>query len=274
MTSLSAASRAALGFRCSGTAPPPSSSSAARFSKTARYLAGSGDNSGPRNGDSSSNNNNGGEQHTCVVSAALASLEGKKGIVECLSASEYAKVDEGIGASVGGHMRHTLDHFAHCLAALPATEQRGASSTGSLGHAAWKVHYDRRMRGGAVETDPREAADLIVSFQEALRALPRGHEGSLALRATAVAPAFMLGDGAGGAGGEHEFESNLERELFFCCHHGTHHDAMIQLILKRMGGGAAERAARVKGLGVAPSTAGFRERQGGGESADHGNKDA
>lgn len=266
VTSLSAASRVALALRCLGTAAP---STKGRLSNTARYLAGSSQSSDPRSCESSSSS----EQRTCVVSAALAFLEGKKRIVECLSASEYARVDERVGASVGGHMRHTLDHFAHCLGALPPTAQLGGHGTDFLGRSR-KIRYDQRMRGGAVETDPREAAKLIVSFQESLRALPRGNEGSLALRATAVAPAFMIGDGEGGEGGEHEFESNLERELFFCCHHGTHHDAMIQLIMKRMGGGAAERAAGIKGLGVAPSTAGFRVRQEGGESADEGSKDA
>ncbi|CAM9910637.1 unnamed protein product [Scytosiphon promiscuus] len=74
----------------------------------------------------------------------------------------------------------------------------------------------------------------------------------------------MLGGGGGGGAGkeEFEFESNLERELFFCCHHGTHHDAMIQLILRGMGEkGELALSQAGKGFGVAPSTVEFLRKQ-------------
>lgn len=80
---------------------------------------------------------------------------------------------------------------------------------------------------------------------------------------------FMVA--AEGAREEHEFQSNLERELFFCCHHGTHHDAMIQLILRGMGerGEAALHQAG-PGIGVAASTLEYLQRETPGK--ERGNK--
>lgn len=148
-----------------------------------------------------------------VVPAALHYLEGKKRLVDCLSPAEYAAVDAAIGASVGGHMRHTLDHFSKCLAAA-----RPSSDATTSPPAPATVRYDYRVRGGSVEQDPAAASRLIDSLLEQLRALPRGP----ALRAVRLAPTFMLmSSPSQGRGEEHEFKSNLERELFFCCHHGT-----------------------------------------------------
>lgn len=209
---------------------------------------------------------------TCVISAAITFLEAKQRIVGCLSSSEYSAIDSRVGASVGAHMRHTLDHFSKCCSALPLSSLLPSRVDASIvdavreGNAILEkaIRYDHRIRGGTVETDPNEAAAVISSLLERLRALPRGKEGSMALRRTLVTPTFMLGEGGRGrVGDEHEFESNLERELFFCCHHGTHHDAMIQLILKGLGGetGAAALSEAGKGFGVAPSTTDYRQKE-------------
>lgn len=160
------------------------------------------------------------QQHTCVVSAALAFLEGKKQIVETLSPADYSAVDQVIGASVGAHMRHTLDHFAKCLetifpskaAAVPSAqeqeERKPAVARPQLDGRKVPIRYDHRIRGGTVETDPTEAAKVIANLQANLKALPRGRHGSLVLRKISVSPAFML---AAGDEEEHLFESNFER---------------------------------------------------------------
>lgn len=160
------------------------------------------------------------EQHTCVVSAALAFLEGKKQIVETLSPADYCAVDQVIGASVGAHMRHTLDHFAKCLdtlfpsqaAAVPSAQrqdqQKPAAVRPQLDGSMVPIRYDHRIRGGTVETDPAEAAEVIATLQANLKALPRGRHGALVLRKIPVSPAFML---AAEDGEEHVFESNFER---------------------------------------------------------------
>ncbi|CAN0387521.1 unnamed protein product, partial [Ectocarpus sp. 12 AP-2014] len=172
-----------------------------------------------------------GDGGTCVVSAAMRFLQGKKRLVDCLSPEDYARVDAAIGASVGGHLRHTLDHFSKCLQAAqqqPAPDEDAVPTTPPV-----TIRYDHRVRGGTIETDPEAASRSISSLLQQLQSLPRADY----LRAKKVAPMFMLGLGGGdnGTEEEYEFESNLERELFFCCHHGIHHDAMIQLILRGMG---------------------------------------
>ncbi|CAM9438494.1 unnamed protein product, partial [Hapterophycus canaliculatus] len=221
-----------------------------------------------RRNSASSNGGGGGE--ICVVSAALHFLEDKKRLLECLETEDYTAVDAGIGASVGGHVRHSLDHFEKLVTAAGAGGADPADPTAATtwgvaaeddanGTAATApvVRYDRRVRGGSIEKDPAAAIQVISSLLEQLQEMPRGP----LLRAKRVAPTFMLGGGGGGKE-EFEFESNLERELFFCCHHGTHHDAMIQLILRGMGekGELALRQAG-KGFGVAPSTVEFLRKQ-------------
>lgn len=203
--------------------------------------------------------------NTCVVSAALDFLENKKRIVEDLSPADYVAVDRAIGASVGSHIRHLLDHFAKCLDVLNNSSSQNHGD--NCKEAREIIRYDHRARGGEVETDPSEAVKLISRLMRKLNALPRGSAGSEKLRSMVVSPAFFLGEGGASSDGhqEHEFLSNLERELFFCCHHGTHHDAMIRLILERMavGGGEVARALAEggKGFGVAPSTVKFRQQQ-------------
>lgn len=223
---------------------------------------------------------------TCVVAAARQYLQEKQRLVECLSPADYAAVDDGVGASVGGHMRHTLDHFSKCLAAAQPPPIGGAAtaaaSSGELQHqatgdstsgtstrpprsteSAVAIRFDHRVRGGSVETCPSAASRCISSLLHQLEGLPRGPE----LRKEQVGATFMVA--LDGAREEHEFESNLERELFFCCHHGIHHDAMIQLILRGMGEkGEAALCQAGTGLGVAPSTLEHLQRKTPGEGQE------
>ncbi|CAN0363465.1 unnamed protein product [Ectocarpus sp. 12 AP-2014] len=207
---------------------------------------------------SSSRSSNAGDGGTCVVSAAMRFLQGKKRLVDCLSPEDYARVDAAIGASVGGHLRHTLDHFSKCLQAAqqqPAPDEDAVPTTPPV-----TIRYDHRVRGGTIETDPEAASRSISSLLQQLQSLPRADY----LRAKKVAPMFMLGLGGGdnGTEEEYEFESNLERELFFCCHHGIHHDAMIQLILRGMGEKGDNALSQAgEGFGVAPSTIDFLKKR-------------
>ncbi|CAM9338960.1 unnamed protein product [Ectocarpus fasciculatus] len=197
-----------------------------------------------------------GDGETCVVSAATRFLQGKKRLVDCLSPADYARMDPAIGASVGGHLRHTLDHFSKCLQAAqqqPAPDEDAVPTTTPV-----TIRYDHRVRGGSIETDPAAASRSISSLLQQLQNLPTADHH---LRAKRVAPMFMLG-GSDGSKEEYGFESNLERELFFCCHHGTHHDAMIQLILRGMGEkGEIALSQAGEGFGVAPSTIDFLKKR-------------
>ncbi|CBJ30294.1 conserved unknown protein [Ectocarpus siliculosus] len=199
-----------------------------------------------------------GDGGRCVVSAAMRFLQGKKRLVDCLSPADYAHMDPAIGASVGGHLRHTLDHFSKCLQAAqqqPAPDEDAVPTTTPV-----TIRYDHRARGGNIETDPAAASRSISSLLQQLQSLPTARY----LRAKRVAPMFMLGLGGddNNSTKEYEFESNLERELFFCCHHGTHHDAMIQLILRGMGEKGENALSQAgEAFGVAPSTIDFLKKR-------------
>lgn len=183
-------------------------------------------------------------------------------------------------------MRHTLDHFSKCLAAAQSPPAGGATTVPSFGElqqatgdssshpatsprrprlsgSAFAIRYDHRVRGGSIETCPSAASSCISSLLQQLQELPRGPE----LRKEHVGATFMVA--LDGARAEHEFRSNLERELFFCCHHGIHHDAMIQLILRGMGEkGEAALCRAGTGLGVAPSTLEHLQRKTPGEGQE------
>ncbi|CAM9647294.1 unnamed protein product [Pylaiella littoralis] len=234
---------------------------------------------------SSSSGSGGVGGDTCsIVSVACHFLEDKKRLIECLSPADYSAVDPAVGASVGGHMRHALDHFSKCLTAAHPSAAAGGGGGGAAiavtvaadeddddnaapisdattsSSSVVTIRYDQRVRGGSIEMDPAAASQFISLLLQQLRALPQG---TAELRAMRVAPTFMVvAPGIDGGREEHEFESNLERELFFCCHHGTHHDAMIQLILRSMGEkGEIALSQAGKGFGVAPSTVDFRRKQ-------------
>ncbi|CAB1101747.1 unnamed protein product [Ectocarpus sp. CCAP 1310/34] len=210
------------------------------------------------NSSSNADDATAGDGGTCVVSAAMRFLQGKKRLVDCLSPADYARMDPATGASVGGHLRHTLDHFSKCLQAAqqqPAPDEDAVPTTTPV-----TIRYDHRVRGGTIETDPAAASRSISSLLQQLQSLPRADY----LRAKRVAPMFMLGLGGGDNGikEEYGFESNLERELFFCCHHGTHHDAMIRLILRGMGEKGENALSQAgEGFGVAPSTIDFLKKR-------------
>lgn len=210
---------------------------------------------------------------TCIVEAARQYLNEKQSLVDSLRPDDYRRVDAGIGASVGGHMRHTLDHFSKCLAAAQSPPIGNATTTAAPGNElqqeasdnnpAVAIRYDHRVRGGSIEMCPSAASRCISSLLQQLQELPRGRE----LRKEHVRATFMLA--LEGSREEHQFESNLERELFFCCHHGTHHDAMIQLILRGMGDkGQAALCQAGPGLGVAPSTLEHLQREMPGEGQE------
>ncbi|MEP7310592.1 MAG: hypothetical protein ABJA98_34245 [Acidobacteriota bacterium] len=54
-----------------------------------------------------------------------------------------ARLAADVSGSIGGHVRHCLDHVSTLLTADPATT----------------LSYDRRQRGTAVETDPAEPSN-------------------------------------------------------------------------------------------------------------------
>jgi len=161
---------------------------------------------------------------SCPTSAASLAVLGQcAAFIASLPASAYC-APSGVlfGATIGQHVRHSLDHFAAALLTAPGEP----------------IDYDHRERGTPIETDPAAAAGLIARLRDLLDALTPQDA------ARAVRVRIMLTS----AGDEAELGSTLERELAFASHHAVHHHAMMAAIACEL------RYPIPDGFGKAPST--------------------
>mmetsp|Transcript_23287 Transcript_23287/g.72934 ORF Transcript_23287/g.72934 Transcript_23287/m.72934 type:complete len:446 (+) Transcript_23287:174-1511(+) len=136
--------------------------------------------------------------------AALGSRPGRS------PAELYASVAPDHGASIGMHMRHSLDHCARVADAL------GSSETPTL-------RYDTRDRGTTVETDPALAVARVRAIRDSV-------VGAIAADATIVERRVVAEFALSATESLHEMPSTVERELAFVAHHAYHHLALIRLI--------------------------------------------
>jgi len=162
--------------------------------------------------------------YSSAPAAAAAAVLGQCAeFVASLPEGAYARPCETMmGASIGQHLRHSVDHVAAILRGL----EDGV------------IDYDARERGVAIETD-REAALRAIA---ALRARLADLEEDDADREVAV-KVMLTSDGR-----TESLRTTIGRELAFAAHHETHHHAMMTVI-------AASAGCRAPaGFGVAPST--------------------
>jgi uncharacterized damage-inducible protein DinB len=115
-----------------------------------------------------------------------------------------AKVAASSG-TVGGHVRHALDHVATLVASHRSTE----------------FSYDRRARGTAVESDPAAAVREILRLQAALE------RWALEPLTEMMPVTAMVAPGESVTGW-----SSRARELAFVVSHTIHHQAIIALLLE------------------------------------------
>lgn len=146
-------------------------------------------------------------------------------LVRVLSPEVFAApLEIGNGASIGQHLRHCLDHVDAFLDGLPVKQ----------------VDYDRRARGGPVETQPAAALSrmerMIRRLQEA------GVEDDV--------PLLVKLDC--GLGSETWRRSTAGRELQFLVSHLVHHFAIMAILCRYQGIEPGES------FGVAPSTLAYR----------------
>jgi uncharacterized damage-inducible protein DinB len=134
----------------------------------------------------------------------------------------------GIPASLGGQVRHCLDHFEALCA----------------GAATGAMNYDDRQRGTAVET----------SRAAALAAIRRLEQRIASLDASALARPVRLKAMLSSDGTSIEAQSSVGRELAFVLSHTVHHDALVAAMCRTLGIPIPER------FGYAPSTVAHLER--------------
>jgi uncharacterized damage-inducible protein DinB len=152
-----------------------------------------------------------------------ALLRELSGVIEALGDAQYAQKPVGVyTSSIGGHVRHCLDHVRSLVEAAE-TEA---------------MDYDHRARGTAVENSRAAALATLDELLAALRELdPGALERRVALTAIVSpdAPAVTV-------------ETTIGREAIFVLSHTIHHNAIIGAMVKTLGGWLPER------FGYAPAT--------------------
>jgi uncharacterized damage-inducible protein DinB len=144
-------------------------------------------------------------------------------VVTGLDDGQYVRNPVGvIQSSVGGHVRHALDHVRSLLAAVAS------------GH----LDYDRRERGTAVESSRACALEQI----ETLAARLEGVEARVLTWPLSVSVTMSSGDVPV------VVTSSVSREMAYVLSHTIHHNAIVNAMVRTLGGRVPER------FGYAPST--------------------
>jgi hypothetical protein len=159
-----------------------------------------------------------------MIGAARAVLEQGIGMLASLDAECYARVlPLANGASIGGHYRHSLEHFRQLLCGLPQCY----------------VDYDGRNRDALLETDPKEALRATRELIDALGMLSPSDSN----KPLDISSGISYGENECGTA-----TSTIGREIIFCTAHAIHHYALIAMILR------SEGHVIPPDFGVAPST--------------------
>lgn len=150
-------------------------------------------------------------------------LQQLQAVIACLRDEQYAMRPVGVvESSLGGHVRHCLDHVRALLAGI---------ETGTL-------DYDRRDRGTLIESDRAAALDAIKSLRNRLSRFDDvglDREIKLSVMMTSDGPPMLVGTTAG-------------REIAYVLSHTIHHNALIGTMVKILGGWLPDR------FGYAPAT--------------------
>jgi len=161
--------------------------------------------------------------HSPAVSPLVALLEQLDEVLDHLTDEQYAKKPVGvIESSVGGHVRHCLDHVRSLLDAI---------WTGRL-------CYDNRNRGTEVETERDAAQQAIQDLIDVLDGLSGNfldHELILSVLMDPTASPIHV-------------RTSVGRELAYVLAHTIHHNALIGAMVTTLGAWLPDR------FGYAPST--------------------
>ena len=159
---------------------------------------------------------------TALIEANLHYLVQAERLLAQLTDDTFCRKSPGFyGSTIGGHLRHCLDHYDSFLNGL---------SDG-------KVDYDERMRVPTLETETASAAAKATEIRERLQAVAQDE-----------APVGLLVKMDCGINTAEWQPSTLGRELQFLVSHTVHHFAMLGGICREFG------IEPETNFGVAPST--------------------
>lgn len=153
---------------------------------------------------------------TAVAAFVTGYLDQTEALLEGLPQGVYARHVPAVGGSIGGHVRHCLDHVQGALRALESGE----------------VYFERRDRDPKVAVDPSAALDWLRRLRMDL-----GEAAAVGALARPVAARTSL---SGDLAASVALPSTLARELVYVGLHFVHHLALVAT------------AARLQGLAVDP----------------------
>lgn len=137
----------------------------------------------------------------------------KQLVLKTVSPEDYAKTHKApYHGSIGGHMRHSLDHFSKLL---------GVFSSEKV------ICYDDRIRSTDIESDIEAAKRRVDSIHLKLNEIL-----SSGVCTDISVVVRFIGDCSTGA--TYDSESTFRRELSFVCHHATHHLFFCRMMMETM----------------------------------------
>jgi uncharacterized damage-inducible protein DinB len=158
-----------------------------------------------------------------AVQANLAVIRHGVALLDQVGDERYAaRVAVAYNASIGGHMRHIIEHYLSFLNGL----EDGA------------VDYENRARDPLIESCPAYASDTLAAIADRLEELAGAEWGETgrALRVHAETSDDTAAD------------SSVLRELEFLLSHTIHHYALVAMMARLQG------CEPDPGFGIAPST--------------------
>lgn len=159
-----------------------------------------------------------------ILSGASDLLAQADALLGSLAPSDYTNpVPAAFNATIGGHLRHCLDHFLSLL----------------NGFDSGLIDYDRRNRDPRIERDLDYARSLVRTLRSDLDQLDVE---------LLDAPIQTRCEVSYRQGNSPISQSSLGRELVYAIAHGIHHFALIAIMARLQGIRIAE------GFGMAPST--------------------
>ena len=147
-----------------------------------------------------------------------------------------------VGASMGQHIRHSMDHIEKAIKATSHPDDR-------------TIRYDVRERGGTDESDMDAAKQRIERVSKLLQDISVS-ESYIPVMDHRIEARFML---SGDDEAEFPLPSTAARELGFAAHHAIHHLAMVKIIALQTA--KLSESDLPHSFGKAPSTINFERHE-------------
>jgi hypothetical protein len=181
------------------------------------------------------------KRNKLIIGEALRVLAQKKVLVELLTDADFKRgLDGFFGSSVGGHIRHSCDHFQNVLLAHDYYCNQTLAETTTTPELTFS--YDERSRATSVQSQRGEALKAIDAMVVKVPTLALDTRIVIGFLAAETEPMETF-----------SIQSTVARELSFVAHHGIHHLATIRLMMDRM----AYKLDATSNIGKAPSTVQF-----------------